>query len=59
MNGLQAVNKDTEKVMLAYFFRKQEEQKVRGPSRVHFCNNLHAVQSCTLVCALLASSQHI
>ena len=28
MHGIQAIDKDTEKAMLAYFFKKQEEQKV-------------------------------
>lgn len=43
IHGPQAVNKDAEKAMLAYYFRKQEEQKVSGPIQVHFCNYPHAV----------------
>ncbi len=28
--GLQAIDKDAEKTMLAYYFKKQEEQKVKS-----------------------------
>ena len=41
MGGLQAINKDAEKEMLAYYFRKQEEQKVSDSSEVHLCNMLY------------------
>ena len=34
MNGLQAIDKDAEKAVLAYYFKKQEEQKVNSQGAV-------------------------